>query len=119
MSRPLHVASAAVTFAAALTATPAWSGEPQPPQTAADHRAMARSYTEKAAAWRAEAAYHRDMVATYRKEHPDRRSGARNPWTVEMERHCGAIVKDVQQRAAEAEQLANYHRLRALELDGR
>jgi type II secretory pathway component PulJ len=89
------------------------------PQTAAEHMAMSTSYQEKATAWRAEAAYHRDMAAAYRKGHPNLKSGAQNPWTIEMEKHCAALVKDAEKMAGDAEELARFHRLRAMEVEGK
>lgn len=117
MLRSLRVAVLAVTLTAGLAATTARAEEMKLPQTAAEHQAMAKSYEEKVAAWRAEAAYHRDMAAAYKKAHPDRKSGAVNPWAVEMEKHCMNIVKDVQKAASEADELARFHRLRAAELE--
>ena len=93
--------------------------EMKPPQTAAEHAAMAKSYEEKVTAWRAEAAFHREMAAAYKRSHPDRKSGARNPSTVEMEKHCMAIVKDAEKLATDGEWAAKYHHQRALELEGK
>ena len=42
--------------------------EAKVPVTAADHMAMSKSYAEKAATYRAEAAYHKQMAAAYAKE---------------------------------------------------
>jgi hypothetical protein len=89
------------------------------PETAAEHMAMSKEYLEKAATWRAEAALHKKMAADYLKSHPDRKSGARNSWAVKMEEHCSALVRDARAAATDAEELAKYHRLRALELEGK
>lgn len=86
------------------------------PVTAEDHHALAKSYTEKAASWRAEATLHREMAAAYAKSHPEGKLGTRNPWTVKMEKHCLAIVKDVEALAADAELAAKLHELWAKEL---
>jgi hypothetical protein len=96
---------------AGLAATAARAEEMKVPQTAAEHRAMAKSYEEKVAAWRAEAAYHREMAAAYKRAHAVRKSGAVNPWAVEMEKHCMNIVKDVQKAASGAEEFARFHHL--------
>ena len=45
--------------------------------------------------------------------------GARTPWAAKMEKHCMAIVADVEKLAADAEVSADYHRLRARELQGK
>ncbi len=102
-----------------LGAAAARAEEARVPVTAADHLAMARSYAGKATAARAEAAYHQEMAKAYAKEHPDRKSGARNPWTVEMEKHCKAIEQDAVKLAADDEWAARFHELRAKELEGK
>ena len=93
--------------------------EAKVPVTADDQTAMAKSYAEKAATYRAEAAYHKQMAAAYAKEHPDRKSGARKPWTVDMEKHCKAIVKDAEKLASDAEYAAKFHETHAKELEGK
>jgi hypothetical protein len=117
----LHVRNlfAALALFFALGTAPARAEEAKVPVTAADHRAMAKTYAEKAAAWRAEASYHREMAAAYKKAHPDRKSGAPNPWTVEMEKHCMTIVKDVEKLAGDAEWASKFHEMHALELEGK
>jgi len=119
MLRSLRLAVLALSLSAGLAATAARAEEMKLPQTAAEHHAMAKSYEEKVTAWRAEAAYHREMAAAYKKAHPDKKSGAANPWAAEMEKHCMNIVRDVQKAAAEADELARFHRLRAKELEGK
>lgn len=119
MTRSSSFAAAAVAFTLLAGGGAARAEEMTTPQTAADHLTMAKRYEEKVAAWKAEAAYHRDMAAAYRREHPDRKSGARNPYTVEMEKHCMTIVKDVEKLVVDAEWAARYHQQRALELGGK
>lgn len=93
--------------------------EAKVPVTVADHMAMSKSYADKATAYLAEAAYYREMAKAYAKAHPDRKSGARSPWTVEMENHCKAIVKDAERLAADAEWAAKFHEMRAREMEGK
>jgi type II secretory pathway component PulJ len=119
MLRSLRIAVLAVTLTAGLAATAAVAEEMKLSQTAAEHQAMAKSYEEKVAAWRAEAAYHRDMAGAYKKTHPDRKSGAVNRAAAEMEKHCMNIVTDVEKAAGEADELAKFHHLRAKELEGK
>lgn len=119
MSRTARLAALAAVLTAPFLAGATRAEEVWLPQTPVEHRAMARAYLDKATAWRAEARYHKDMAADYRKAHPDRKSGAANPWTVAMEKHCYAIVKDVEKQATDAEDLARFHGLRAIELEGR
>lgn len=118
MLRSLRNTALAAALLIGLTGV-ARAEEPWIPETAAEHRAMAKAYQDKAAASRAEAAFHRQMAADYRKAHPDLKSGARNPWTVEMEQHCRAIVADAQARAADATDRARFHAFRAEELEGK
>ena len=89
------------------------------PQTAEDHAAMAKSYEQKAADSRKEAALHREMAAAYSKSHPDIKGGVRNAEAVKMEKHCMAIVKDAEKLAADMEWSARYHHERAKELEVR
>jgi hypothetical protein len=86
--------------------------EVQLPRTAEEHAAMAKSYEEKAALWRGEAAHHREMAEAYKKYSKSRI----NPAVAKMEKHCMTIVKDAEKLAADAEESARYHRLRAKEI---
>ena len=117
MTRHLRNLLAAITLTLAAGTGSARAEEARVPLTAADHLAMSTGYAEKARAWRAEAAYHRDMAAAYKKAHPDRKSGARSRWALEMEKHCMTIVKDVELAAADAEWAARFHRERAREVE--
>jgi hypothetical protein len=119
MTRYLRSSFALMALFFALVAAPVRAEDAKVPVTAADHMAMAKTYQEKAKAWRAEAAYHRAMAKAYAKEHPDRKSGARNPWTVEMEKHCKTIYKDADKLAGEAEWAAKFHEAHAKEMEGK
>jgi hypothetical protein len=119
MTRQLARVLASLALSLSLMSTSARAEEAKVPVTAADHLAMSRTYAEKATTYRAEAAYHKDMAREYAKAHPDRKSGARNPWTVEMEKHCRAIVKDAEKLAADAEWAAKFHEMHARELEGK
>ncbi len=76
---------------------------------------MATSYEEKAAAWRQEAAYHREMAAAYKSSQPSFKGEGYKPDVAKMEKHCLTIVKDAEKLAADAEWSAKYHRERAKE----
>lgn len=80
---------------------------------------MAKMYAEWATAWRAEAAYRREMAKAHAWEHPDRRSGARSQWTVDMEKHCKTIYQEADKLAGEAEWAAKFHEMHAKEMDGK
>jgi hypothetical protein len=117
----LTVASALAAGAANEVRTPTTTDEARKltfklPQTAEAHAALARSYEEKAAAWRTEAELHREMAAAYKASHPDLKAGIRNPEAVRMEKHCMAIVEDAEKLAADAKWSARYHEARAKEL---
>jgi hypothetical protein len=104
----------------ALTALPiAASAEAKTPQTAADHLQLAAQYQEKATAYRHEAKYHRDMIEEYRRSAaPPTKGQPENPWVKNMVRHCRAFIDDAEKLAADADLMAEFHRLRAKELSG-
>jgi hypothetical protein len=90
------------------------------PQTAADHLALAKSYQEKAVAYKKEVAEHKAMADAYKKSAaPGTKSTGENPWAKKMEEHCRAIAADAEKLAADAEKAAEYHTLRAKELQGK
>lgn len=119
MLHTARVIAVTISLAATFVGNVARAEDVKLPETAAEHMAMSKEYLEKAATWRAEAAYHRQMAAAYRKAHPDRKSGAKSRAAEEMDRHCAAIVKDAEQLAADAEDFAKFHRFRAMELEGK
>jgi hypothetical protein len=89
------------------------------PETAADHQAMAKEYQDKAAAYKKEAAMHKEMAEEYKKAvAPGGKTGP-NPWAKKMEKHCRAIIADAEKMAADAEKMAEYHTMRAKELEGK
>lgn len=108
-----------ISSAVAQTSPPPAAGARMLPVTAEDHTAMARSYEQKTADWRKEAAFHREMAAAYKASHPDPKGGARNAEAVKMEKHCMAIVKDAEKLASDAEWSARYHHERAKELQAK
>ena len=72
-----------------------------------------------AKAW-SEAAYHRQMAEAYKKSIPGpSKSGQPNPWAAKMDKHCAMLVKDAEKLAADEEKFAEYHTLRAKELEGK
>lgn len=110
---------ASLALSLSLVTATAQAEEAKVPVTAADHMAMSKSYAEKAVAYRAEAAYHKEMAREYAKTHPDRKSGVRNSWTVKMEKHCNAIIKDAEKLADDAEWAAKFHEMHAREMEGK
>lgn len=89
------------------------------PETVADHQALAKQYADKALAAKAEAQHHRDMAAAYKKSAASLPKLGPNPWVVKMERHCKALEKDAEKMAADLQKAADYHALRAKELEGK
>lgn len=89
------------------------------PETVADHMALAKEYTEKAASYKAEAEHHRKMAEAYKASVATTPKAPPNPWAKKMEKHCLALVKDAEKFAADAQKAADYHTLRAKELQGK
>lgn len=89
------------------------------PVTVADHTALAKHYADKAAAYKAEADSHRKMAEAYKKSVATTPKAPPNPFVTKMERHCQALAKDADKLAADAQKAADYHTLRAKELEGK
>lgn len=112
---------AAMLVASAPFAADAVAQAPQAkvPTTVDDHLALAKTYQEKAATYRNEARYHRDMLEEYKKTVATSvKAPGPNPWVVKMQKHCQMLAKDADKLAADAEKAAEYHALRAKELQG-
>lgn len=99
------------------------AGEMRVPQTPEEHFARAASYADKAAAYRQEAAAHRKMFADYEKSgsNPSLQSkmGRELPWVAKMRKHCDSYMKEAERLAAEADRLAEFHRMRGAEMQGK
>ncbi len=109
-----------VAAAALLALSSGASAQVKIPTTAADHLALAKSYQDKAGAWKKEAQYHRDMLEEYKRSAlPPDKSGKPNPWVQKMTEHCKMIYEDADKLAADATKMAEYHTLRAKELQGK
>ena len=91
------------------------------PQTAGEHLAMAQTYKDKAAAYRADAEFHRKMLADYMNRVPanQKKSSVEYPWITKERVHCEAFIKDAERLANEADQFAQYHTMRGEELQGK
>jgi hypothetical protein len=122
MTFPTKIRSivASLAFAAlALTASASFADEAKVPQTVAEHEAMAKQYKEQAAQYKKVADDHRAMAAAYAKAHPDTKGGSKNPWNEKMQKHCKALAADADKMATDAEKAADFHTLRAKELQGK
>lgn len=125
----LSNAAGTVAVASPRTASPAVEqtssgGQPSGvPQTAEEHLARAAMYKDKAAAARREAEEHRKMLADYKaRQTPpglETKLGQEPPWVKKMRRHCERYITAADQMAAEAEQFAEFHRMRAEEMRGK
>lgn len=105
----------------ALTTSLSFADEPKVPQTAADHEALAKEYSDQATQYKKVADDHRAMAEAYKKTiaTPQFKGGQKNPWIVKMEKHCGTLAKDAEKLASDAEKAADFHMLRAKELQGK
>jgi hypothetical protein len=111
---------ASITFAAfAFTAAAAFADEAKVPATTAEHEALAKQYKEQAAQYKKVAAEHEAMAAAYAKVHPDSKGGVKNAWNEKMQKHCKALAADANKLAADAEKAADFHTMRAKELQGK
>jgi hypothetical protein len=111
----LKIATLLLALAAPITAF----ADAKLPETVAEHQAMAKQYQDKAAEYRKEAAFHKEMADEYKKTiAPGGKSGP-NPWAVKMEKHCRAIIADAEKMAADADKMAEFHAMRAKELQGK
>ena len=99
--------------------TAATAQEAKAPESSADHEALAKTYQEKAASYRKEADWHKAMAAAYTKANPDSKGGIKNSSSVKMQKHCKAMVSTAEKLATEAEKAADFHNLRAKELQGK
>lgn len=89
------------------------------PVTVADHTALAKQYSDKATAYKAEAESHRKMAEAYKKSVATTPKAPPNPFVAKMEKHCQALAKDADKLAADSQKAADYHTLRAKELEGK
>jgi len=92
------------------------------PSTPEEHFALAKQYKDKADGYRKEAADHRAMAEAYKKtvaSSQSERHGQKDPWVAKMEKHCDAIATTADKLAVENEKAADYHTLRAKELQGK
>jgi hypothetical protein len=105
----------------AIHASATFAEEVKVPQTTAEHEAMAKQYRDQAAQYKKVADDHRAMAEAYKKTiaMPVSKGGIKNPWLAKMEKHCGMLAKDADKLAADAEKAADYHTMRAKELQGK
>lgn len=102
-----------------LSQYPAFAAEVS--EVIADHKSLAASYQEKAAAQDALIQEHQQMKKDYnRRFTPSNYSKIGIPSRVkEMDKHCDKIVKAAKQEKQTLLDFAEWHRMRAAELEGR
>lgn len=92
------------------------------PQTSKEHTALAEAYRKKAASYREEADVHRRMLEAYKKQvavPTDAKTPVENPWLKKMRVHCEAYIRDAEALAADADSFAEFHTMRAAEMQGK
>lgn len=92
------------------------------PMSVEEHQALAKQYQDKAATYRAEAKTHRDMAAAYKKNAMTSHAvahGQKDPKLEKAVAHCAAIANAADKLATGNEKAADYHNLRAKELQGK
>ena len=94
----------------------------KPVDTATDHLALADDYRKKTAVYREDAATHRQMLETYKKQvtiPADAKTGRENTYVKKMRLHCAEYIREADTLAASAEKFAEFHAMRAAELQGK
>ena len=119
----LRVAVVALAFvASAFTARASIADAPKIPTTVADHEALAKQYQDIVAQNKKIAESHRAMADEAKKSTKASHAaahGQKDPNTEKMVKHCMAIVAAADKLAAEAQKAADFHEMRAKELQGK
>jgi len=102
-----------------FAASTAFADEAKVPTTAAEHDALAKQYKDQAAQYKKVAEEHKAMAAAYANAHPDAKGGAKNPFNEKMQKHCKSLATDAEKLAADADKAADFHTMRAKELQGK
>ena len=116
-------ALAAVVFLAFAFAAPAAMADaPKVPTTVADHEALAKQYKDIVAQNKKVADEHRAMAEAAKQSTKNAHAaahGQKDPTAEKMMKHCMAIVAAADKLAAEAQKAADFHEMRAKELQGK
>lgn len=89
------------------------------PQTAEEHRQLAESYQKKAEAERGIIREHEKMKIEYRKHSAGNPKFDETRWVKKMDRHCNALIDKAKFLAEEFQKFADWHGMRAAELEGK
>ncbi len=116
-------ALAAIVFLAFAFAAPAAIADaPKVPTTVADHEALAKQYKDIVAQNKKVADEHRAMADAAKKSTLSSHAaahGQKDPTTEKMVKHCMAIATAADKLAAAAQKAADFHDMRAKELQGK
>ena len=119
----LRTAIVALAFVAFAFAAPASMADaPKIPTTVAEHEALAKQYMDIVAQNKKVAADHRAMAEAAKqttKASHAAAHGQKDPTAEKMVKHCTAIVAAADKLAAEAQKAADFHEMRAKELQGK
>lgn len=89
------------------------------PATAQDHLDLAKVYEDKVATYRKEVDFHKKMFESYQRQASPTGKAGPNPWVTKMKKHCQMLIKDAEKLVKDAETSAEFHKLRAKELEGK
>ena len=90
------------------------------PKSSEEHFARARRYDAKAKEYRQEAALHKKMLTEEIEALPPKlkSAGPEPGWVQKMRKHCEGYIRQAEALAREAEQFAEFHRMRGREMKG-
>jgi hypothetical protein len=108
---------AVMTILLAVTVS-VFAQEMKVPETAKDHHEMAEHYQKVAAQTRDDIEMHKKMLADFIKTVAKNPKSGENPYAKQMRLHCEKYIKAAAALAAEADESAKFHTLRAKELEG-
>ena len=87
------------------------------PGTKDEHQKMTEYYKNKAAGYRADAEFHRKMLADYKMGVASSpKNPVENPWVKKERLHCEMYIKEANKLAAQADEFAEFHTMRASEM---
>lgn len=119
----LRAAVVALAFVAvAFTARASIADAPKIPTTVAEHEALAKQYMDIVAQNKKVADEHRAMAEAAKQSTKNAHAaahGQKDPTAEKMMKHCMAIVAAADKLAAEAQKAADFHEMRAKELQGK
>ncbi len=89
------------------------------PQTAEEHRQLAEAYHKKAEAEREIVREHEKMKVEYREHSAGNPKFGETRWVKKIDRHCNALIDKARILAEEFQKFADWHGMRAAELEGK